>query len=107
MKMLKSKNFHFDDMDIKHNKNPIEQTFRLWIGNYPESFHPCDMERFYVFVKTVCRYSRKPKGEDWLRKKIKDSANNLDEKDIDTYCDKFLELQKFHKAYALPIYPLF
>ena len=92
-------------MPIKHNKYPIEQAFTVWINNYPESFHPCDMERFYVFVKTVCRYSRKRKGADWLEEKIKKSNSKLDEDDIENYCSKFVELQDFYKVPPLAIYP--
>ena len=92
-------------MPIKHNEHPIEQTFTVWINNYPESYHPLDMGRFYTFVKTVCRYSRKPKDSEWLRNKLKQSDSKLNEDDIDTYCDKFAELQKFYKAPTMPIYP--
>ncbi|EKE22220.1 MAG: hypothetical protein ACD_7C00020G0028 [uncultured bacterium] len=92
------------NMPIKHNEHPIEQAFTVWINNYPESFHPLDMDRFYVFVKTVCRYSRKLKDDEWLRNKIKQSGSKLDEDDIDTYCYKFVELQNYHRAFALPIY---
>jgi len=91
-------------MSISRNKYPIKKAFNLWINNCPESFHPLDMERFYVFVKTVCRYSRKPKGSEWLRRKIKQIENKLSEEKIEIYCNKFEMLQEFHKAKVIPIY---
>lgn len=43
-------------------KTPTAYAFHVWITNYPESFHPNDMERFYTFVKTALRY----KAKTWL-----------------------------------------
>lgn len=93
-------------MSIKHNRKLTELAFEIWIRNYPESFHPLDMKRFYVFVKTVCYYSRKAKGGEWLREKIEKSGSKLSEEDIEFYCDKFIELKEFHKVHAMPIYDI-
>ncbi len=91
-------------MPIIRNYNPIEKAFNSWIGNYPESRHPLDMERFYVFVKTVIRYSRSQdtKPHTWLKNKIIHSNHNLSEEDVDDYCNRFVELQEFYKARYLP-----
>lgn len=91
-------------MPIQHNKNPIEISFRVWMNNYPESFHPLDMDRFYVFVKTVCRYSRKRKDSEWLREKINQTKNSLTEDDIEYYCARFEELQNYNNVVSLPVY---
>lgn len=90
-------------MSLIHNEHPVDQSFNLWISQYPESFHPLDLERFYGFVKCVCRYSRRPKGGVWLREKLIETPN-LSEKDIETYCSKFIELQKFYKAPCIQVY---
>lgn len=91
-------------MAVVHNKHPIEQSFYQWINNYPESFHPIDMERFYIFVKCVCRYGRKMKGYKWLKDKIEKSGKKLSNDTIDTYCNKFVTLQEFYKASCIQIY---
>ncbi len=91
-------------MYIEHNKQPIEKAFAAWINNFPESFHPMDMQRFYSFVKTVCRYSRKDKDGRWLENKIREYKSNLSDKDIEIYCEKFEELQKFHRAVVIQVY---
>lgn len=46
------------------HKNPLEESFLTWLNFYPESMHPCDMDRFYVFVKRVIMYNSKK----WLKK---------------------------------------
>lgn len=89
---------------IIHNRHPIERTFNSWISNHPETYHPLDLERFYIFVKTVIRYSRSQdtKTYSWLKDKIHGATHHLEEEDINTYCNKFVELQKFNKARCLP-----
>lgn len=91
---------------LKHNKNPIEQAFNIWINNYPESYHPLDMQRFYVLVKTVCRYSRSLKDGEWLKNKISEVKNSLSDEDVEFYCERFDMLQKFHKANVIPVYDI-
>lgn len=93
-------------MGIIRNKTPIECTFHYWISNHPESFHPLDMERFYNLVKTVKRYSRKPKGGQWLRDKIKQSKKTMEKEDLNYYCDLFETLLEYDNAYPLPLYSL-
>ena len=34
-------------------KHPVEYSFRQWMGNYPESHHWADRERFIQFTKNV------------------------------------------------------
>ena len=91
-------------MVVIHNKNPIKQTFNAWINSFPESFHWCDMDRFYRFVKAVCRYSRKPKNSIWLQEQISKSGKKLSEEVIQIYCEKFDELQRFYHATCIRIY---
>lgn len=91
-------------MSIIHNQHPIDQSFRLWVSQYPESFHPLDLKRFYTFVKYVCRYSRREKGGLWLKEKLSKVKHRLSEEDIEAYCDKFSELQNFYKAPCMKIY---
>lgn len=78
--------------------SPVDKSFINWINEYPESFHPLDMKRFYCFVKNVCRYGRKEKDRKWLINKIDKHGNKLENEIIDIYCDKFEELQKFYKT---------
>jgi len=91
-------------MVVTKLKKPIEKAFNCWISSHPESYHPLDMHRFYVFVKTVARYSRRQKNSSWLRGKIKKyKQTNLTEKDIEYYCNLFETLLDFSKVRSLPL----
>jgi hypothetical protein len=85
----------------------IDYSFNIWMSNYPESFHPLDMQRFYRFVHTVKRFSRKKDGL-FLREKInefqKKNGIKLDDKKIDYFCDLFLHLLDFCKEYSYQPY---
>jgi len=76
----------------------IDKSFNSWINEYPESFHPMDLKRFYCFVKNVCRYSRKNKDRVWLMDKIDKCPHKMSEEDTEAYCDKFEELQNFYRT---------
>ncbi|MBA4320650.1 MAG: hypothetical protein C0412_19835 [Flavobacterium sp.] len=94
-------------MPVIRNKKPIEKAFVLWISQYPESYHPCDMDRFYKLAKTVCRYGRKAKHSQWLRKKIVNfEGHHLGEKDVEYYCDLFDKLIRFHRIPPVPLYEI-
>ena len=93
-------------MGIIRNKNPTKCAFYYWISNHPESFHPLDMQRFYVLVKTVKRYSRKPKSGQWLRDKIKQSKKTMREENISYFCDLFEALLEYDSVSPLPLYSL-
>ena len=88
-------------MGLLRIKTPIEYAFYCWINNYPESYHSADMDRFYKLVKTVKRFSREAKGSEWLRRKIRESKKQLNEEDIDHYCDLFVTLLDYDKAYPM------
>lgn len=82
---------------IKPKNHLIERSLRFWLSQYPESFHPLDMKRFYTFVKNVCRYGRKRRDSDWLREKILKNGKYFTAENLDKYCCLFEELQDFHK----------
>ncbi len=56
----------------------LDKLFISWIMQYPDSYHPCDMERFYKLVKYYCN-KRGKKSLNWLSEKI----NNFDKKSLD------------------------
>lgn len=91
-------------MTLIHNQHPIDQSFKLWISQSPESFHPLDLERFYIFVKCVCRYSRKSKSGLWLRERLAKAKHRLSEEDIEYYCNELTKLQNFYKAPCMRVY---
>jgi len=72
----------------------IEKAFNFWISQYPESYHPLDMERFYEFVDAVAK-SKEHIGTDWLREKIAYSENRLNDKQTEDFVHDFERLLDF------------
>ena len=73
-------------MGIVINKQPTELAFVLWIKNHPESFHWCDMDRFYCFVNTLIkRRNLKFRNYEYFEKRIIDILPNFEEKHIDYF----------------------
>ncbi len=87
---------------VIHNKHPIQQSYNNWINNFPESFHPLDMDRFYVFAKTVHQYSRKKDYIYWLNTKL--SKTNMTENHVEYFCKLLQTLLDFQKVKSFPLY---
>jgi len=79
-------------------KNPVEYSFHIWMSNHPDSRHWADKERFYSFVKTVCRYNAKKwKDARYFKKRVLQRARNFDPEYLDYLQDLFMQLIDFHK----------
>jgi hypothetical protein len=91
-------------MALVKYKNQIEYSFIIWMNNYPESCHWADDERFYCFVKNVCRYHRAKKWEDsdFLKKKIIERIPNFDFNKLKNIIELYRCLLDFYKARHLP-----
>jgi len=85
------------------NKNLIEQTFLAWLSQFSDSTHPCDMEQFYVFAKTVCEnHTHKWKNTGYLKKRILQKMPHFDPDILADTLDLFAKLLAFYKTYSLP-----
>jgi hypothetical protein len=89
---------------IQH-KNPVEESFIMWITMNPDSFHHLDMKRFYVFVHSVIRYNAKS----WYSfKKFKEQIlfhkPNFPEDTIEYYYNLMQQLINFSKESYFPLY---
>ena len=89
---------------IQH-KNPVEESFIMWITMNPNSFHHLDMKRFYVFVHSVIRYNAKS----WHSfKKFKEQIlfhkPYFPEDIIEYYYNLMMQLISFSKETYLPSY---
>lgn len=88
-------------MSLFKIKQPVEYSFLQWINNYPDSGHWADMERFYSFVKTVCRYNATNwKKTDYLRKKILETDPNFKQSFLEYLLELYINLLDFYKANA-------
>jgi hypothetical protein len=86
------------------HRNPTEESFIAWITQCPESFHPLDMKRFYVFANNVNSY----KSILWLDKKffeeqIKLHNPNFCEENIDLFYERLLVCHEYHHSYKTPL----
>lgn len=80
-------------------KNQSECAFIIWMNNFPDSFHPLDMERFYVFVKTVARYrNMKWRNYEYFKQQILARKPHFTEKDIDYLYDLMQNCLNFHRT---------
>lgn len=76
-----------------------ERWYRLWINQFPESWHPNDLERFYMFVSVLVQTWRKPRGGGWLEKNIRVDRPQLSEGDIQKYCELFEHLRDYSRVW--------
>ena len=89
---------------IQH-KNPVEESFIMWISMNPDSFHHLDMERFYIFVHSVIKY----KAKSWrslkkFKEKILFHNPEFPEEVIERYYDLMRCFIEFSKTSYLPSY---
>ena len=85
-------------------KNPTEYAFLIWLDNFPESFHPLDMDRFYCFVRSVKRYnSSKWLEYEYFKKKILSHSPKFDEENVELFHSKLIELIDFSKVPPMPL----
>ena len=91
----------FNDMTICKIKQPVEYSFIQWINNYPDSGHWADKERFFRFVKTVCRYNASRwKKTDFLKNKILEAKPHFDPEFLNRLLYLYDNLIEFHKTSA-------
>jgi deoxyadenosine/deoxycytidine kinase len=72
-----------------------ERWYKLWINQFPESWHPSDLERFYMFVSVLNHASRTPRDRYWLEKNIRADNSKLSDSDVENYCDLFEHLRDY------------
>lgn len=86
-------------MSLIRYKNHTEYAFIVWMSNFPDSFHPLDMRRFYVFVKTVARYrSKKWRDYEYFKLQILARKPHFGEEDIERLHDIMQKCLEFHKT---------
>jgi hypothetical protein len=73
----------------------VEKWYNLWISQFPESWHPSDVERFYMFVSVLVHHTRKPRDRYWLEKNMRADRPQLSEADVEAYCNLFEHLRDY------------
>ena len=90
-------------MAVVKYKNQSEYAFYNWLGSYPESGHPLDTQRFYVFAKTVAKYRNK-RWQDYayFEKRVLTHSPHFDKENLEDFYYRLCELVKFYSIGALP-----
>lgn len=86
------------------HRNPTEESFIIWLSNYPESFHPLDMQRFYTFVKNAISYhSKRWFNKDFFESQIRLHVPTFSENNIDYYYERLLICRDYHASFKTPL----
>ncbi len=86
-------------MPLRKIKTPVECCFIMWMNNFPDSPHWNDKERFFQFVKTVCRYNAKKwKNIDFLKTRILEHSPHFDPEMLNLRLNLFTELVEFYNV---------
>lgn len=74
----------------------VIKLYKNWISNYPESWHPLDLGRFYKFVYFLLVCTKKKRSTLWLRINLQDDCKKLSEEDVKKYCEIYDHLKNFY-----------
>lgn len=86
-------------MALTRYKNQTEYAFIIWMSQFPDSYHWMDMQRFYMFVKTVARYrNMKWRRYDYFREQILVRKPHFAEHDIEKFHGIMMKCLEFYKA---------
>lgn len=88
-----------------YHKNPVEESFVIWVSLNPDSFHHLDMNRFYIFVHSVIRY----KAKSWhqykkFKTEILKHKPNFKEENIEYFFNLMSYLIAFSNFSYFPLY---
>ena len=86
------------------HRNPTEESFIIWLSNYPESFHPLDMQRFYTFVKNAISYhSKRWFNKCFFESQIRLHVPTFDENNINYFYERLLICRDYHASFKTPL----
>ena len=86
------------------HRNPTEESFIIWLSNYPESFHPLDMQRFYTFVKNAISYhSKRWFNKDFFESQIRLHVPTFDDNKINYFYERLLICRDYHASFKTPL----
>lgn len=86
------------------HRNPTEESFIIWLSNYPESFHPLDMQRFYTFVKNAISYhSKRWFNKDFFESQIRLHVPTFDDNNINYFYERLLICRDYHASFKTPL----
>lgn len=87
--------------NIRH-KTPTEESFVVWMGNYPETFHALGERLFYQFAHCVFSYgAKKWLDKSYFKRRILKINPNFNLENIDVFYNRLLILRDYNDSYRL------
>ena len=76
----------------------VLKSYERWISHYPQSWHPTDLQHFYLFVRELLRRAKKERSRYWLEENLKADCPKLSDADIAEYGAIYEHIKDFNKV---------
>lgn len=80
---------------MKDMPKSVIKWYEKWIKSFPESWHPLDMNRFYMFVSILLSRTKRERNREWLQENIREDCYKLTQKDIEEYGKIYEHIKNF------------
>ena len=77
----------------------VVKWYKIWINQFPDSWHPSDLERFYMFVSVLLNNNKKNRSYVWLKENLKEDCRKLSDQNIEKYCDIYEHIKNFKNVW--------
>jgi len=76
-----------------------EEFYKRWINCFPESDHPADWERFYMFVSVLINKGKKERTRYWLEERLRADCKKLNAERILRFADVYEHILEYSKVW--------
>ncbi len=84
---------------MKDIPKSAQKAYKLWLSAFPESEHPNDWDRFYIFVGILLHNSKKERSSIWLGNCLRRDCNKLSNKRILKFEEIYDHIKNYRKAF--------
>lgn len=84
---------------MKYMPRSAIKWYKMWINQFPESWHLSDLERFYMFVSILLKNSKRKRTRFWLEENLKQDCKKLSSCDIGKYCDIYEHIRDYEQVW--------
>ena len=79
-----------------------EKYYQQWIRAFPESEHPADWNRFYMFVSVLLCNVKKQRIRGWLEQRLREDCKKLSEERIQKFGEIYEHIRDFKNVWKSP-----
>ena len=76
----------------------VLESYERWISHHPQSWHPTDLDHFYLFVRDLLSCAIRERSRYWLEENLKADCPKLNDKDIAEYGGIYEHIKNFSKV---------